>query len=216
LITGIFHLAYQTSFAVAGVPTTVALLYLSPAITMAASGPLLGEWPTGRQLALAALSVVGVWLAVIGAEGADVTLELGELGWGVLAGTAYAGYTLFGRWSAPRHGSFPTLLHTTVGCCLSLALILPVLGMPVTLPETNRGWALMAFYALLTLAIPSALYYEALGRIEAGRAAIATTLEPVVAAVLATVLLEQGLDPLGWVGLAMVVGGVAGGYAAGK
>ncbi|MSR35239.1 MAG: DMT family transporter [Gemmatimonadetes bacterium] len=215
-ITAVFQLAYQSSLAAAGVTTTVALLYLSPAFTMAASGPMLGEWPTGRQVALAAISVVGVWLTVTGAKGAAVRLGLESVGWGVLAGATYAAYTLFGRWSATRHGSYATLLYTNFGACVLLALALPLLGIRVVAPHDARGWALMGVYSLLTLTASSALYYDALGRIETGRAAIATTLEPVMAAVLATLILHQGLEPRGWAGLAMVVGGVAGGYAASR
>jgi DME family drug/metabolite transporter len=216
LITALFQLSYQSSFATSGVTTTVALLYLSPALTMAAAGPLLGEWPTRTQLALAALSVVGVWLIVTGAEGASLTLDARGLAWGILAGVTYAGYTLFGRWSSRRHGAFPTLLHTTIGSCVLLAIALWLLGMSVVIPSSARAWTLLGVYALFTLSLSSVLYYDALGRIEAGRAAIATTLEPVVAAVLATMILDQGLELRGWLGLAMVVGGVAGGYAAGR
>jgi drug/metabolite transporter (DMT)-like permease len=215
-ITALFQIAYQSSFAESGVTTTVALLYLAPAITVAASGPLLGEWPTGRQLALAALSVVGVWLTVTGAEDASMDLGARGLVWGVLAGTSYAGYTLFGRWGARRHGSYATLLHTNLGSCLLIAIGLPLLGLRVVMPQSAEAWRLMGVYALLTVTLSSLLYYDALHRIEAGRAAIATTLEPVVAAVLATLILDQGLEPRGWAGLAMVVGGVAGGYAAGR
>ena len=46
---GIFQLAYQLSTDAVGVPATVALLYLAPAVVAAAAGPLLGEWPTPRS-----------------------------------------------------------------------------------------------------------------------------------------------------------------------
>lgn len=213
-ITAVFQLAYQSSLAGSGVTTTVALLYLSPAFTLAASGPVLDEWPSPRRLALAALSVAGVWLTVTGAAGDDGRLDPRGLGWGVLAGAAYAGYTLFGRWASLRHGSYATLLHSNFGACVLLGLALPLFGVAIVLPASPRGWAALWTYAVFTLAGSSVLYYDALGRIEAGRAAIATTLEPVVAAILATLLLHQGLEPRGWLGLAMVVAGVAGGYAA--
>jgi DME family drug/metabolite transporter len=215
-ITAVFQLAYQTSLAGSGVTTTVALLYLSPAFTLTASGPLLGEWPTWRQLALAAVSVVGVWLTVTGARGVDTTLDLHGLGWGVLAGATYDGYTLFGRWASLKHGSYATLVHSNLGACVLLAFALPLMGIQIVAPQSARGWTVLSAYAVFTLAASSALYYDALGRIRAGRAAIATTLEPVVAAILATIFLDQGLAPRGWIGLAMVVGGVAGGYAAGR
>jgi DME family drug/metabolite transporter len=57
------------------------------------------------------------------------------------------------------------------------------------------------------------LFFDGLGRIQASRAAIVSTVEPVVAALLATMLLGQGLTLVGWLGLGLVVVGVAGSYA---
>ena len=213
LITAVFQVAIHTSLSLTGVATTIALLYLAPALVIAASGPLLGEWPTRGQVGLAGLSIAGVWLTVAGVRGATVTVTPVGIAWGVLTAAAYAGYTLFGRFGARRYGSYATLLHSTFGACVLLACALPVAGYPIVTPTTARAWTILVLLGFFTLAAAGALYYDALGRIEAGRAAIASTLEPVIAAVLATVLLDQGLAPLGWVGLAMVVAGVAGAYA---
>ncbi|TVP74222.1 MAG: hypothetical protein EA352_11115, partial [Gemmatimonadales bacterium] len=59
------------------------------------------------------------------------------------------------------------------------------------------------------------LLFNAMKTLEAGRAAIGTTVEPFVAALLALVLLDQTLTHWGWLGLAILVTGVAGAYAAG-
>lgn len=213
IATALFQVAFQMSIAAAGVPTTVALLYLAPAFVLAASGPLLGEWPGPGQVALGALSVVGVGLTVTGVTGASTEWTARGVGWGVLAGSMYASYTLFGRYATPRYGSAATALHSTVGGCVMLAVALPLSGHPVVLPSTGQAWSLLVVFGILSLTLATSLYYDALGRIEAGRAAIASTLEPVVAVVLATVLLDEGLEPIGWAGLAMVVAGVAGAYA---
>lgn len=215
LVTAVFQLAYQESIAAAGVPATVALLYLAPAFVLALSGPLLREWPDRGRVALAALSVAGVWLVVSGTRGERVEWSAAGVGWGVLAGAAFAAYTLFGRVATPRWGSFPTVLHSTLGAVVVLGIALPLAGHRVATPSDASGWAILLLFGLLTIAAATWLYYDALGRIEAGRAAIASTLEPVVAAVLATVALDQGLRGSGWVGLAMVVAGVAGAYARG-
>ncbi|NIR79686.1 MAG: EamA family transporter, partial [Gemmatimonadetes bacterium] len=69
---------------------------------------------------------------------------------------------------------------------------------------------LLLAFGLLTIAVAHFLFFDALSRIDASRASIATAVEPVVAAVLATVLLSQGLSPLGWAGIALVALGVAG------
>jgi drug/metabolite transporter (DMT)-like permease len=49
-------------------------------------------------------------------------------------------------------------------------------------------------------------------RIEAAPASVAATIEPVVGSLLALLLFSQKLTALGWLGLLMVVGGVAVGY----
>lgn len=210
-VIGVFQLAYQLSMDAVGVPSTVALLYLAPAFVVAAAGPLLGEWPTIRRMALAGLVVAGVWLSVLGAQAVPNAFGNSGVGWGILAGAAYAAYTLFGRFAAPRWGSMATVTWTTVGACALLAVAVPTMsaGTPV-LPAGPRAWALVGVYGLLTVAVAQFLFFDALHRLEASRVSIAATIEPVVAALLATALLGQGLEALGWAGLVLVVVGVAG------
>jgi DME family drug/metabolite transporter len=56
------------------------------------------------------------------------------------------------------------------------------------------------------------LFFAGVRRIDAAPTAVAATIEPVVATLLALLLFGQQLTPLGWVGLLLVVGGVAAGY----
>ena len=207
---GVFQIAYQKSIDAAGVPTTVALLYLAPALVAAASGPLLGEWPSARRLALIALTLAGVWLTVLGAEQVEARFGANGLGWGALAAGAYAAYTLFGRYATPRFGSAHTVVYSTVGACVLLAAAVPAAPGPVTLPPSPGAWLLLAAFGALTIAGAQFLFFDALGRIEASGASVVTAVEPVVAALLATILLSQGLSPVGWTGIALVVAGVVG------
>jgi drug/metabolite transporter, DME family len=207
---GVFQAAYQWSTDAVGVPTTVALLYLAPAMVIAAAGPLLGEWPTRRRIGLAALTVGGVWLSVFGAEEVAGVFGSGGLGWGVAAGASYAIYTIFGRYATPRFGAVPTVVYSTVGACGFLVLVLPAVSGPVPLPGSPRAWLLLLAFGALTIGLAQFLFFDALGRLEAGRASITTAAEPVVAAILATFLIGQGLRPIGWLGLALVVAGVVG------
>jgi DME family drug/metabolite transporter len=207
----VFQIAYQLSIDAAGVPTTVALLYLAPPIVTVASGPLIGEWPSARRIALVAVVVGGVWMTVLGAGvGAPSPLGGARLAWGAIAAAAYASYTLFGRYAAPRFGSIATTVHSTAGACVLLTLFLAVAPVPLVLPRTPGAWALLAAFAALTIALAQLLFFDALRRVEASGVSVATSVEPVVAALLATTLLDQGLTPVGWVGVALVVTGVAG------
>jgi drug/metabolite transporter (DMT)-like permease len=210
MAVGVFQIAYQLSTDAVGVPTTVALLYLAPAIVVAGSGPLLGEWPTARRVALVGLTLLGVWLTVLGAEDVPATFGTSGLAWGVLAGVGYATYTLFGRFATPRYGSAKTVLYSTAGACVVLASLVPLAPVPMTLPSGAAAWLLLIVFGALTIAAAQLLFFDALGRIEASGASIATAAEPAVAAVLATILLSQGLQPAGWVGIGLVVAGVVG------
>jgi drug/metabolite transporter (DMT)-like permease len=207
---GLFQIAYQFSMDAVGVPRTVALLYLAPAIVVAVSGPLLGEWPSLRRVGLAALTVGGVWISVLGADDVPATFGTSGIVWGVLAALGYAAYTLFGRFATPQYGSARTVLYSTAGAAMLLGVVLPLTSGPPALPPSARAWALLVVFALLTIAAAQFLFFDALGRIEASAASIAAALEPAVAALLATVLLSQGLRPIGWVGIALIVAGVVG------
>jgi DME family drug/metabolite transporter len=66
--------------------------------------------------------------------------------------------------------------------------------------------------ALGSVLLANFFFFSAVRRIEAAPTAVAATIEPVVAALLAWLLFHQQLTLLGWLGLALVVAGVATGY----
>ena len=206
----IFQWAYQMSTDAVGVPTTVALLYLAPAFVVAAAGPLLGEWPTRLRLTLVVVTLVGVWLSVAGADDVPAAFGSAGLAWGALAGVSYAAYTLFGRFASTRYGAVPTVVYSTIGACLMLTVTLVFTEGGVHLPDTATAWGLIVVFGATTIALAQFLFFDALARIEASRASLATAIEPVAAAILATLLLGQGLRPVGWIGIALVVVGVVG------
>lgn len=214
---GLFQMAYQLSIDAVGVPSTVALLYLAPALVVAVSGPLLQERPTRMRVALAAIVTVGVWLSVLGADEVEAVFGSRGVGWGILAALCYTGYLLLGRIASPRWGSVPTMVYSTTAAVAFLSVVLPFLPGTVVLPSTAAAWGLLAAFGLLTVAGAQFLFFDALGRIEASGVAVSTTAEPLVAALLATSLLGQGLDPIGWIGLFLLVLGVAGvGFTLGR
>lgn len=215
VVVGIFQLSYQMSTEAVGVPATVALLYLGPAFVVATSAVLFRERLTLARGGLAVLSVVGVWLTVFGARGVDVDLTLGGILWGCSAGITYGTYTLFGKHFGRDHGPLVPLFWSTLGGTILLGITWAVRGVPVRLPPDATGWVVLLLFGLLTMALAALLLFNAMRTLEAGRASIGTTIEPFMAALLAMVLLDQTLTRWGWLGLVILVLGVAGAYAAG-
>lgn len=211
-IVALFQLAYQRSTDAVGVPSTVALLYLAPGMVVLASPWVVGERLTAGKFLLALISAVGVWLAVSGAHGEVLQSEGGGLGWGMAAAAGFASYTLFARRLAPLTGALSALFYSTLGGSVILGGWLLGTGMEVVLPTSPEAWGLTVALGSLTLALAPFLYFQALTSIEAGRAAIVSTVEPVVATLLAIVFLGQGLNGLGWLGLGLMLVGVVGAY----
>jgi len=215
LVVGLFQLAYQFSTESVGVPATVALLYLAPAWVVGMSAIFLRERITPVRGGLALLSICGVWLTVFGAQGVDVDLTLRGILWGCVTGVSYGTYTLFGKITGRTRGALVPLFWSTFGGTVAVVAFLLVGGQPLVLPADAPTWILALLFGLLTMAAAPLLLFSALRTLEAGRASIGTTIEPLVAAILAVLLLEQTLAPVGWLGLAILMLGVAGAYAAG-
>ncbi|MDH3497045.1 MAG: EamA family transporter [Gemmatimonadota bacterium] len=216
LLVALFEVAYQFGIAGAGVAGAAALLYLAPVAVAILAKPILGEKLTGLRVGLAVLVMVGAWLTVRGGHpglgGAPITSLLVGVTGGLLAAASYAGTTLLARWAVPRYGTLKVLFWEIAGGTLVLAVVLPLAGQAPAPPVTTPGWLYTAALALGPVLGANFLFFAAVKRIDAAPTAVAATIEPVVGALLALLLFDQRLEPLGWLGLALVIGGVASGY----
>lgn len=217
-LVALFEVAYQFGIAGAGVAGAAALLYLAPVVVAVLAQPLLGERVTVVKILLATVVMVGATLTVRGSlhepflgDGAFSSVAVGTVG-GLLAAASYAGTTILARWAVPRYGTLKVLFWEIAGGTVILGTVLPLVGHAPTVAGTERGWIFLLALAAGPVLGANFLFFAAVKRIEAAWAAVAATIEPVAAAGLALVLFHQRLTPLGWVGLLLVVGGVAGGY----
>ena len=217
-MVALFEVAYQYAIAGAGVAGAATLLYTAPLIVAVLGHALLREQLTPARIGLAVLVLVGVFFTVRGGEGVGAQFESREAGLasgvtgGLLAALAYAGTTLLARWAVPRYGSSRVLFLELAGGTAILALLLPAIGQAPAPPDTVSGWVYVGLLSLGAVLGANYLFFGALKRIEAAPAAVAATIEPVVATILALTIFGQALSPSGWGGLALVVASVAAGY----
>ena len=132
---------------------------------------------------------------------------------GLMSAVAYAGSTLLARWAVPRYGSLRVLFIELLGGTLILAAVLPLMGHAPAPPTSAAGWTLVVGLGLGSVFAANLFFFAGVRRIEAAPTAIAASIEPVVGTLLALALFAQGLTWAGWLGLALVVGGVVAGYA---
>jgi len=215
-LVALFEIAYQFAIAGAGVAGAAALLYTAPVIVAVLARVILREALTPMRVALAVLVMAGVALTVTGgsnagAEAARMGIGAGITG-GLLSALSYAFTTLMARYAVPRYGVVRVLFLEATGGVVILAIVLSLWGRPPAPPPSGAAWRGLLGLAAGSVLAANFLFFAAVKRIEAAPAAVAATIEPVVGALLALLLFSQHLTTLGWVGLVMVVGGVAAGY----
>jgi DME family drug/metabolite transporter len=217
-MVALFEVAYQFGIAGAGVAGAAALLYTAPVMVALVAKPLLGERLTPLRFVLAVVVMIGAAMTVTGKSGTTTqsaialpSLVVGIFG-GLLAAVSYATTTVLARWTVPRYGSYRMLFWEALGGVVILAIVLPLAGHAPAPPPTSTAWLYVIALAAGGVVLANFLFFGGVRRIEATPTAVAATIEPVVGALLAFLLLSQGLTVIGWVGLIMVVGGVAAGY----
>ncbi len=215
-LVALFEIAYQFAIAGVGVAGAAALLYTAPVLVAVLARIILKEELSATRIALAVIVMIGVALTVTGgsnagAEAARMGIAAGIAG-GLLSALSYALTTLMGRYAAPRYGVLKVLFLEAIGGVVLIWIALSIWGRPPAWPPSPPAWRGLLGLAAGSVVAANIFFFGAVKRIEAAPASVAATVEPVVGALLALTLFSQRLTLLGWVGLAMVVGGVAAGY----
>ncbi len=216
VVTGCGTAAYQAlyfgSVVTVGVSvSTVVSLGLAPVLLTLAESVRRRTAPAFGQVAVLLLALGGLVLVSLAAgayqPGPDPTL-------GVLlavgSGATYAATTMVGR-SLTRSTSPLTLTTatTTVGA-VALAASAPVGGgLTVGLGDATVALTLV-YLGVFTMALAYGLFYAGLRTVPGSAAVIATLLEPVTAAVVAAIWLDEQLGVAGILGTVLILVAVAG------
>ena len=180
------------------------------------SGPLFAgviEWIATKHAPhrgwFIALGIATVGLVCVGvARGGSNPVGFTGVLLAVLAGIAYALYSVAGSRVIAAGADFRGSMGSVFGAgALPLLVILSMTGMPlVSNPENlTRG----AYLALGPLVVAYLLFGYALTRASASLVTLVTLLEPVFATILAVIVLGEALPPVGWIGVGLLVTGVA-------
>jgi drug/metabolite transporter (DMT)-like permease len=218
-LVALFEVAFQFAIAGVGVAGAVALLYTAPVIVAVLGRAILKEALTPLRMVLALVVMFGVWLtvngsaeAVAGHAATSHTTRIAGIVGGLLAALSYTGTTLLARYTVPRYGATRVLFYELLGGTIILATIVPFLSGPFTPPATAAGWIYIAALGVGSVLAANFFFFAAVKRIDAAPTAVAASVEPLVGALLALLLFGQQLLWFGWLGLALVVAGVGGGY----
>jgi drug/metabolite transporter (DMT)-like permease len=193
------------------IASNAALLYATtPIVVLLFSRAFLGEPLTRRKTIGVALGFIGVTIVVF-ERGVSASVEhlVGNLIIFV-AVLAWALYTVFGRRMIVKYGAIEassvtliagTILFIPIGLVQALAFPYETL--------TTANWMQIFYLGIVTSVFSYLLWYYALGRIEAGKVALFSNLQPILTTVLAVVLLGQGVSAAFLIGGTIAIAGVA-------
>ncbi|MDE2328527.1 MAG: EamA family transporter [Rhodospirillales bacterium] len=205
----LYPLAFYSSMRLSGVAVgTVVTLGSAPIFSALIERVLAGTRLSGRWVAGALPGIAGMALLAFsepGAEAGDGSV-LG-IGLGLVGGLTYALYAWTARGMMLRGIRSAVAMGATFG--IGGALLMPVLAATGGAFLDSWGNAAVGIYMA---AVPMFLGYLCFGvglaRIPVSVATTITLVEPVVAAVLAVLVVGERLKPAGWAGAALVIAGL--------
>lgn len=209
LAVAVYPLAFYASMHLAGVAAgTVISIGSAPLLSALIEYRLDGLRLTRKWTCGAVVGVAGMVLLSLAESGAHSSGNTDHATAGILlglmAGFTYALYS----WSARRLMQQGISTRAAMGATFSSGglLLMPVLiltGAPLLHSWTNA--AVGAYMALVPMFIGYLCYGMGLARIRASTATTITLFEPVVAAVLAVMLVGEKLPAKGWLGIGLIV-----------
>lgn len=200
-----FYLLYFVTIQQLSVAAAAVLLYTAPAFVAVAAALTLGEPLTRIKLAALALTLAGCTLVAKAYEPAAFRGQLLGVLTGLGAGFTYGMYSIFGKHALKRYDPWVVQTYSLLAGAVPLLLLfgreaaLAVARSPEALPA-------LAYLALVTTLGAYGLYLTGLQSVEASHAAILSTVEPVVAAVLGFLRLQEPLQLPQMLGILLVLG----------
>jgi drug/metabolite transporter, DME family len=202
------HFTYFKAISYTNVATAILLEYLAPVIVLIVSVAFLGQRLTWTLPAGVGLSIIGCALVVgaIGGDGLAVSPE--GIAWGLASAVFFAAYSLMGRYAAPRFSPWTTLVYGLGFASLFWVLYLGGPSGAADAFASPASTAAVLFIAIASTIIPFAAFLKALHYIDPTRATIVATLEPVIAGIVAFLVLGETFGAVQILGGFLVLGAI--------
>jgi drug/metabolite transporter (DMT)-like permease len=203
-----FTYCYFQAMTLMSLSAAAILLYTAPSIVMIMSLFIFKEKLTVEKVAALVLAFSGC--ALVSGLGGGSTLTAVGLLYGLGAGFGYALYSIFARLALDRGYTSNTVNFYS---CLLAALGASVIwGASEPFGIMFASWrnaGLCVLAALVTCYLPYLLYTYGLTGLEAGKASIMASVEPVVATIVGVTVFREPMTALAAAGIALVLAAVA-------
>lgn len=204
-----FSVCYFQAMTLMSLSTAAILLYTAPCLVILMSAVLFREKLNGKIILAMLMAFAGCCL-VSGVVGQETRISLVGLLYGLGSGFGYALYSIFSKLALRRGYKSNTInLYSCLLAALGAGLIFGIRE-PVALMFSSGGsLALCLGAGIVTSYLPYLLYTFGLSGIEAGKASVMASVEPVVATLVGFLVFHESLSLYSVVGIVLVLGAVA-------
>lgn len=210
--TGIFSIIFFNycmfkTMEIATIPISAALLYTAPAFVIVLSFLLFQEQITRPKLLALAFTLIGTAL-VVGLLPFDIgSISIATILIGLGSGLGYALYSIFSKFALIKYTSLTVTTYTFVVAAITLIPFFPFqekFHLFFDLEVLLYGFGL----GFLPTAVAYIIYTYGLHHTEASKAAILSTIEPVVATLIGIFVFTEPFSVLQFLGMGSILGAV--------
>lgn len=191
----IYNICFTITIQLTSVSIAVGLLYTSPIWAMLMSIPVFNEKLTKTKAAAAGLSFLGCALMSGLLLGEGVSLSPLSLLTGVSAGIGYGSYGIFAKTLLKKYDSLTTMFYPFLFLCMGGIFFCRPVEMAALIAETPLLLLYIFLGAFFCYVIPYGLYTYSLNFVEASKAAVIVSIEPVSASLFGFLFFSERLTP---------------------
>ena len=201
-----FTCCYFTCQKVCSLAIASILLYTAPSFVVIMSAILWKEPVTKKKLLALILTLVGC-ACVCGLFSGGLSVTVAGVLLGLGSGFFYSLYSIFGRYALEHYEPMTVTVWTFIFAgSASLVLARPA-ELAVTFSSPS-AWLLAIGLVVVSTVLPYVFYTWGLARVEAGKASIMASLEPVVAALVGVAVFGEPMSAMTLAGIVLVLAGV--------
>ncbi len=200
----LFNLSYINAINAGSTGIASTLLYTSPIFVTVISSFLFKEKITKLKAAALVLSFAGCVL-VSGIIGSEAAISPKALFFGIASGFTYGMYSIFTKIGLKKYSPLTFTAYTFL---VSAVILAPFSGKTLianTVAQSGTDGFIILIFALTTNVIPYICFTSGLKYMDAGKANITATIEPVVATVLGIFVFDEKLTFFSGLGIFLVL-----------
>lgn len=199
---GVFFIAFQMAVQKGGVALASVLLYTAPFWVMVLARFLFNEYFTWLKSCALIIALTGVVLLSMSGGGLPHKVDVAGVSVGLLAGALYSLQFVFSKQYLKKMSAITIYMY-----CMPIGALAVFPFVPFTEKSPSDWIALVSLGAICTY-MAYMMYCLGLKRLSAGKMAVFCSLEPFLATLLAVFIWSEMFSPMGWVGMAFVLGAV--------